>query len=140
MVQAAQTIRGVMKGDPITISAELTVEDARERMQANGIRHLPVLQGERLIGVISERDVARAEAVGGSHLRRVRVADAMAPDPYTCHPDEHLRRVVSDMAVRRLGCVVVVERGRVVGIFTTVDALQRLAGLCDVVELIAGAE
>lgn len=54
-------------------------------------------------------------------------------------PDESLRRVVNDMAERRLGCAVVVERVKVVGVFTTIDALHRLTGLCDIVEMIARA-
>lgn len=139
MVQAEQTIRRFMKSDPITISRDLTVEDARERMHTHGIRHLPVVHDERLVGVLSDRDVARAEGATGGDLRTMRVEEAMIPAPYVCHPDESLRRVVNDMAERRLGCAVVVERDRVVGVFTTIDALHRLAGLCDIVEMIARA-
>lgn len=139
MVQAEQTIRNVMKRDPIAISVDLTVADARERMDENGIRHLPVLRGTRLVGLLSDRDVARvgAETAGGPS--RMRVGEAMTREPYVCHPDALLRGVVTEMAARRIGCAVVVEHGRVVGIFTTVDALRRLAGLCDVVDLIANA-
>lgn len=139
MVQAEQTIRNFMKRDPLTISRDLTVENARERMETHKIRHLPVVHRGRLVGVISDRDVARAEAATCGDIRSMRVEEAMTPDPYVCHPDESLRRVVNDMAERRLGCAVVVECDRIVGMFTTIDALHRLAGLCDVVEMIARA-
>lgn len=125
-----------MKSDPLTIQVGLSLEDARQRMFDHHIRHLPVVEGERLVGVLSERDIVRAEATRVP-LRAQKVEQVMRTSPYVCHPDELLSRVATDMAQHRYGCAIVVERDRVVGMFTTVDALNRLAALCGIVEMMA---
>ena len=57
------------------------------------------------------------------------VAEAMSPEPYTVPPGAPIDAVAIDMARRKIGSAVVVNRGKVVGIFTTVDALRVLSGL-----------
>lgn len=138
MVQVEQRLRAVMKPEPITIQVGLSLEDARQRMFEHHIRHLPVVAGERLVGLLSERDLARAEAMCVP-LRQQKVEDVMTTSLYVCHPDELLSRVATDMAQHRYGCAIVVERDRIVGMFTTVDALHRLASLCSIVEMMAQA-
>jgi len=136
MVQVEQRLRAVMKPSPITIQVGLSLEDARQRMFEHHIRHLPVVDGARLVGLVSERDLARAEATRVP-LSLQKIEDVMATSLYVCHPDELLARVATDMANHRYGCAIVVERDQIVGMFTTVDALHRLAALCGLVEMMA---
>lgn len=90
------------------------------------IRHLPVLQGGKLVGVLTERDVNLASSLMGA--ADMKVDDVMMPMTYTVRPDAPLNRVVAEMAERKYGSAIVQqENGKVVGIFTAVDGLRCLA-------------
>lgn len=96
-------------------------------MTEHGVRHLPVLVGGRLVGIVSERDLRLLGRFGPSD-DAVTVEDAMTTDVYIVDPGDPVDQVVERMAQRRYGSAVVLERGgRVAGIFTTVDGLQTLA-------------
>ena len=71
--------------------------------------------------------VALAEYLSGVELDTDTVEDAMSPDIYAVGPDERLCEVAQVMTARRLGCAIVTERDRVIGIFTANDALRLLA-------------
>jgi acetoin utilization protein AcuB len=98
-------------------------------MKVLGVRHLPVVDDGRLVGLLSERELAVGEALGRDGSRHA-VAEVMAADPFTCGPQAHLHAVATEMADHRYGSAVVVEREHpttVLGVFTTVDALRALA-------------
>jgi acetoin utilization protein AcuB len=116
---------------PHTIGDDQSLLVARERMHHWQVRHLPVLHGGHLVGVLSERDVAMVEALQGD-LGRLRVEDAMTAEPWTTEPDAPLAQVAAAMAEQRIGTAVVVEGGdRVIGVFTTTDALRALASFAE---------
>ena len=135
-MEAVQRVRAYMTPSPLTITPDLSVADAAERMFANKIRHLPVIEGERLIGMVTERDLAVVDALTARQRQKIPVRQVMRTDPYTCHPDEPIREVVKRMVQHKLGSVVCLEAGRIVGVFTTVDAMRRLVELCQMVELL----
>src|SRR6185369_17259753 len=99
---------------------------AHELMRAHHIRHLPVLHGGKLIGLVSERDLHLVETLKDTDPERIPVEEAMTQDVYTVAPKTPLREVVREMAGRKLGSAVVVEGTKVIGVFTTVDALEML--------------
>jgi acetoin utilization protein AcuB len=123
------TIRSFMTPAPHTIGVDQTLAAAEELMRAHQIRHLPVLDGGQLVGMLSARDVAVIRSLPGVNAARVAVAEAMTPHPHALSPDSALEWVAADMAAHKLGSTVVVDKGRVVGIFTTVDALRALQEL-----------
>ena len=98
-------------------------------MREHRIRHLPVLHGGRLVGIVSDRDLHLVETLRDIDPDEVTVEDAMSPDLYAVGPDEALVHVVDTMAARKLGAAVVARGARVLGVFTTVDALHALADL-----------
>jgi acetoin utilization protein AcuB len=98
-------------------------------MQASGVRHLPVIDGHRIVGVISLADVFTVETLVNSDPDRTSAREAMAPDPFVVSPDDRLERVTHEMAVRHIGSAFVEEEGRIVGVFTTSDACRVLSGL-----------
>jgi acetoin utilization protein AcuB len=113
---------------PATIAADAGLGEAVAAMRGTRIRHLPVLDGGRLVGLVSDRDLEllsslRAEAVSPPALT---VRDAMTTKIYTVREDAPLVDVVATMAERRLGSAIVTRGDRIVGIFTTVDALLAL--------------
>jgi acetoin utilization protein AcuB len=123
------TIRSFMTPSPHTIGVDQTLTAAAALMREHRVRHLPVLDGGRLVGILSDRDVAVIGALPGVATERIAVAEAMTPDPHALSPDSALEWVAADMAAHKLGCTVVVEHGKVAGIFTTVDALRALQEL-----------
>jgi acetoin utilization protein AcuB len=124
------TVADVMTHCPHTIGSDQKLAKAHQIMRELGIRHLPVLRGGKLVGVLSQRDLYFLESLAGVDIDIDQVADAMTPDVFTTPPDEPLRTVAREMANKKYGCAVVMdENGRVLGIFTVTDALRYLADI-----------
>jgi acetoin utilization protein AcuB len=121
------TIADRMTRTPHLIGAEQSMKSAHDLMRAHEIRHLPVLHGGKLIGLLSIRDLHLVETLPGVDPETVRVEEAMTQDVYAVEPKTPLKQVVKEMAARKLGSAVVVEGTKVVGLFTTIDALDLLA-------------
>jgi acetoin utilization protein AcuB len=113
------------------VDLESSLPAARELMKRHGVRHLPVVDGEKLVGLLSERELGRLEGFPMVDLNLVAVPDAMAGSPYVVTPDTPLREVVRTMMRERFGSAIVAENTRVVGMFTTTDALNVLARVLD---------
>jgi acetoin utilization protein AcuB len=124
---ARTTIAEVMTKAPHTIGRDQRLARAHDMMRTHGLRHLPVLDGGKLVGVLSQRDLYFIEAVAGSNEELDSVAEAMATELYVVAPSESVADVARTMAQHKYGCAVVVDRGHVVGIFTATDALALLA-------------
>ncbi len=117
-----------MTRQPWTIHADATMSQAHHVMREHRIRHLPVLDGVKLIGIVTERDLHLIETLPGGDPDDVSVEEAMTAEVYTVNADDPLDVVVEHMATRKFGSAVVLDRhGVVAGIFTTIDALQVLA-------------
>jgi len=124
----ALTVQDVMTPQPLTIGRGEPLSTAREMMRTHLCRNLPVLEHGELVGVMTERDLYLLERLGGANVDSAEANDAMITDAYAVPPDAPLSEVARQMATERYGCAVVIERGRVIGIFTTTDALRVLAG------------
>lgn len=109
-----------------TIGMESTLPQARDLMQQHGIRHLPVVDGSKLVGLLSDRDLARLEGFPMVDFNLVSVPDAMSDEPYVVSPDAIARDVFRTMHEKRYGSALVAEDGKVIGVFTTTDALRVL--------------
>ncbi len=120
-------IRDIMTPAPHTIGVDQSLFRAREMMREYHVRHLPVLRAGRLVGIVTERDVALVEALEDLDEREVLVEEAMTSDVYAVRPDQPLDVVVDHMAKHKLGSAIVAEGDRVLGVFTSVDALRLLA-------------
>lgn len=110
---------------PQTVQRDATLATARSAMQRFGIRHLPVLDGTVLVGLLSDAELAVAERLGDPFA--VVVADAMSWDPYLTLPTTPLVEVADRMSKAKLPAAIIVDRGNVVGVFTAIDALRALA-------------
>jgi acetoin utilization protein AcuB len=123
------TIQKYMTTTPHTIGSEQTLARAASLMNEHRIRHLPVLHGGRLLGVLSDRDLKLIEGFRDVDATKTRVEEAMTELPYTVDPETPLDQVVRTMAEKKFGSAVVVQNQKVVGIFTTVDACEALSEL-----------
>jgi acetoin utilization protein AcuB len=118
-----------MTPSPCTIVRNQSVSIAQRLMRERGIHHLPVLDGDRVVGILSERDILLVESFPGVNPTDLRVEEAMAPTPYQVTPDAPLAEVVATLLERHIGSAIIVEDDRVIGVFTTFDALRALADL-----------
>lgn len=129
MSKPIPTLQKYMTTTPHTIGKDQKLAAAYKIMRDNHIRHLPVLDGGALVGILSDRDVHFIESLQGVDPDKVSVEDAMTAAPYTVGPNTGLDEVVSTMAEHRYGSAVVMQNEKVVGIFTAVDALGAFAEL-----------
>jgi acetoin utilization protein AcuB len=120
-------IQKYMTTTPHTIGGEQTLATAKTMMREYGIRHLPVLHGGKLVGVLTDRDVKLIEGLVDANSGELPVADAMSEAVYTTAPDRGLDVVAAEMAEKKYGSAVIMQNDKVVGIFTTVDACRALA-------------
>ena len=121
------TVGDRMTKTPHVLGDEQTLSTAHEVMREHRIRHLPVLHGGKLVGVLSLRDLHLIETLSDVDPEQVPVEEAMSQDVYVVPPSSPLKDVVKEMAERKLGSAVVAQGAQVVGVFTTVDALETLA-------------
>jgi len=122
-------IRRFMTPAPHTIGRNQTLAVAERMMRDHDIRHLPVLEGGEIVGMLSHRDVLFVEALPGTRPAEILVEEAMVETVVSASPDTPLAEAVEEMARRKIGSTVVTEGGHVVGVFTTTDALNALAEL-----------
>jgi acetoin utilization protein AcuB len=121
------TIRQFMTRNPHTIGREQSLEVAHRVMREHRVRHLPVLEGGKLVGVLSQRDLHLIETLRDVDPATTTVDEAMTMDVYVAAPNTPLAEVAHVMAENKYGSAVVVDRAKIVGMFTTVDALSALA-------------
>jgi CBS domain-containing protein len=109
--------------------------EAAERLHASGVRHLPVVAGGQLIGMLSDRDVRRGlarlvredrrvEAEGSAHIPRLCVEEVMSTPCLTIQRERPLRAAARMMLDHRIGALVVRQGERTVGIITQTDLLD----------------
>ncbi len=124
-----QTVQKHMTISPLVISSRRTMAEARQLMREKNIRHLPVVDGGKLVGIVSQRDLYLLETLKGVDPTTETVGEAMTSDPYAVPPDAPLEEVARTMAEYKYGSAVVVDKGAVIGVFTTVDGLRALANI-----------
>ena len=113
--------------DPVTADENVMVDDLRLLMERHGIRHLPIVRGNRVVGVISDRDLRLFSGLSAAEKFQVRAGDIMAEHPLTVSASLPLDEVAYAMSERRVGSAIVNdENGELLGIFTATDALNAL--------------
>jgi CBS domain-containing protein len=124
MAKTIPPVQNFMSSAPYVIGADESLASAHALMRDKRIRHLPVLgAGLAPVGVVSDGDLYQAEAIQALDARTARVRDVVMSKPYTVFPGTPVDEVVEEMAGRKLDSALVVEGGRLVGIFTATDAL-----------------
>jgi acetoin utilization protein AcuB len=120
-----------MTATPHTIASDRSLATAHRLMREHHVRHLPVLDGGRIVGIVSQRDLLLIESLPGTNPTEVRVEEAMVEDVFMVTPDAPIGEVIETMIDRKLGSAVVTQGDRVLGVFTTIDALTALHRLLE---------
>ena len=140
-------IRDLMQREVVTLWASDTLGLAEDIMQLARIRHLPVLSAGIVVGIVSQRDLYRAAVSSMLQLKRsaerewlasVPVRAVMSPNVVTAAPDDSVHTAVELMLRHRIGCLPVIEHGKLVGLVSETDCLRHLARLLGIAEEKAG--
>jgi len=136
-------IRDLMQTNVVTLQADEPLIDAFEATASERIRHMPVLDGDRLVGILSLTDIKHATPsplLDGNKeqydklLNETPVRRIMRKAPITCAPDASLADVVRLMVEHKIGAVPVVEGGKLVGIVSEIDVLRTYLQVLEVFE------
>ena len=131
-------VRDVMTADPTTLKRNDKLTLADDIMTLGRVRHLPVVDDDdqTVVGIVTQRDLFRdalAQALGyGRHAQRkildtLSVKDVMATEVITARPDASLVEAAKILTERKIGCLPVVENGKLVGILTEGDFVALIA-------------
>jgi CBS domain-containing protein len=136
-IMEKRRVRDAMTPDVTTLQRNDKLTLAEDVMQLGRIRHLPVLEDDgELVGIVSQRDLFRgalSQALGfGAHAQRklldtLVVKDVMGTEVITTTPDTPLVEAARVLTERKIGCLPVIEAGRLVGIITEGDFVALVA-------------
>jgi acetoin utilization protein AcuB len=115
-------LREIMHKKVETVSPRESAAVALERMRRARVRHLVVQDGSNVVGILSDRDLKGM----GSLAQVETVENVMSSPAVTCSPDLTLRKAANLLRGRALGCLPILEDGKIVGIVTTTDLLEMI--------------
>ena len=127
-------VKDSMSRQVVALPPQATAGEALALCRERRIRHMPVLEDGRLVGIVSDRDLrsatpalgdpARAEALG-----RILISEVMASEVTTALPDDPIEEAANAMREKRIGCLPVVEHDNLVGIISSSDVMEALVYL-----------
>ena len=120
-------IREFMTAEPHTINSHQSLKFATEKMREFGVRHLPVMERGRLVGILSDRDIKFIESFEKLDPEELTVEDAFTEGAFKVSPDASIHDVCAEMVENKYGSALVEEDQKLVGIFTWIDALKYIA-------------
>ncbi len=133
-------VADLMQAEPATLNADDHLDLADDIMRLGRIRHLPVVSGGALVGMLSQRDLYRAGLSSLLQLKytaerdwlsKIPVKAVMATNVITIDPQASMRRAAARMLEHKIGCLPVVEDGRLVGLLSETDCLRFLTHVLD---------
>lgn len=137
-------VRDLMEREVVTLNAGDTLDLADDIMRLGRIRHMPIVAHGKLAGILSQRDLFRAAISSVLELRpaaerewlaKIPVREAMTVHVCTIGPAATVHEAVRLMLDKRIGCLPVVEDGRLVGLLSESDCMRYLARLLDISDI-----
>ena len=122
-----------MRAHPVTVSPDDSFRHAMTLIRQKGIRHLPVVEGDRLIGIVTDRDIRQASPSPATSLEvhelhylleRVKIHEVMTKKVFTVTPETPIEEAARLMLTHKIGGLPVIKDGRLVGILTETDILR----------------
>ena len=134
--KAALTVRDLMVNNPTTLDLNETLDLAEDIMNLGRIRHMPVVEEGKLVGIVSQRDLFRSALIAAlgfgrkttrALVKTIRIKEIMTKNVVTIAPDAKIKEAAREMVQRKIGCLPVVQDERLVGILTETDILRHVA-------------
>jgi CBS domain-containing membrane protein len=134
-----EPIASIMTKELITLSLSDSLYSAEKRMKVNHIRHMPVVDGDELIGLVSLSDLQRVSFIDAYSkegtedtpvYNMLSIKDLMIKNPLTASPKTTILEVSKLLASKEFHSLPVVDEGKLVGIITTTDLLHYFIELC----------
>ena|SRR6185503_1568301 len=119
-------VEDVMTPDPMCLAPTATVGEAYALMKEHGFRHVPICEGDLLLGIFSMTDVGHLGAKVSS-IMQLPLHEVMSKNLITCAPTEPVSSAAASMASKKINCMLVVVDRKLAGIVTTYDLLDALA-------------
>jgi CBS domain-containing protein len=132
-------VKDIMATEVATLKVDDELSLAEDIMHLGRIRHLPVTDGDRLVGIISERDLFKASLasvidydyqIKRDYMKTVVIKEIMRTDLITITPDASVREAAQLMLKHKIGCLPVVKGEEMVGLVTETDILGFLVKEC----------
>lgn len=134
-----EPISSIMTKDLVTLNLDDSLYSAEKRMKVNHIRHMPVVDGDELIGLVSLSDLQRVSFIDAYSkegtedtpvYNMLSIRDLMIKNPLTASPRTTILEVSKLLASKEFHSLPVVDDGKLVGIITTTDLLHYFIELC----------
>jgi CBS domain-containing membrane protein len=134
----------LMSSDVVTLDANATLDVAEDLMALKRIRHLPVLRGDELVGVVSQRDLFLAgvssvlqfrQSTEKEWLAHIKIAEVMTRELITIAPENDVEDAVTRMLEHKIGCLPVVSGGKLVGLLSETDLLRYLRRILQIADV-----
>lgn len=127
-------VKEIMSRQVITVSPNDTLQQALTKAMSHRIRHLPVVDKDRLVGIVSDRDLRDARPsslfpADTALLEQIPVSKIMHTQVITAHPLDPIDEAARLLYEHRIGCLPVIQAQQLVGIVTETDVLRRLVEL-----------
>ncbi len=125
-------VKEIMSPDPVVLTVNDELSLASDIMNLGRIRHLPVVEGSRLVGILSQRDLFRASLASvldkdydknREHLKSIKIKEIMVKDVISITPETSLEKAGKILLRQKIGCLPVVDDDRLVGLVTETDLL-----------------
>ena len=132
---AAYVVRDYMSTNVTTVPRTARLLDAALTLRRTGFRHLPIVDGDKLVGIITDRDINRfapslltnvTQEEYNAIFETTPLERVMTKNPLSVTPETPVFEAVAQLHTKKLGCLPVVESGRLVGIVTVTDMLRLL--------------
>jgi CBS domain-containing protein len=126
-------VKEIMAKEVATLKVDDELSLAEDIMQLGRIRHMPVMDGDRLRGIVSERDLFKASLASvidydyqtkRNYMKTVVIKEVMRTDLVTIYPEAEVVEAGKLMLKHKIGCLPVVQDGRMVGLITETDILR----------------
>ena len=112
-------VRELMTTEPTTVEPKATLGEAATLMKQNDCGSIPVVEGGRLVGIVTDRDIVVRGVATGKDPKTQRVSEVMSADPVTIGPENDVGDAEKKMSDRQIRRLPVVEGGKLVGIIVT---------------------
>jgi CBS domain-containing protein len=120
-IEMTKSVREVMTPKVQSVSGDEPLVEAARLMKVQDVGSLPVVDGGRLVGTLTDRDIVLRAVAEGADMKSVHVSDIASHQPVTVSPDQDLDEALSLMAKHRVRRLPVVEGGALVGILSQAD-------------------